>query len=93
MIAQALNMGYKTLTPGTKQYNSAAKKFTQEQLNEATLMIGGARFTRHYVAVKNDGSWCMEWKDEAHDQYGMLPTYTSEKSKFNQLSVYWMEEN
>ena len=91
VVDQLMRMGYK---PANLNSKAASKKLTPEEMQH-TVVVGGAHGVKHFVVVKDDGSWFMRLlsnRGDAYSGYGGLPEYTSKNSKLNQLSVYWMED-
>ena len=88
VVDQLMQMGYK---PANLNSKAASKKLTPEEMQH-TVVVGGAHGVKHFVVVKDDGSWYMKWINAPRDQYGHYPAYTSKNSKLDQLDVYWMED-
>lgn len=91
VLDELKKMGYK---PANLNSKAASKKLTPQDMQN-TVVVGGARGSKHFVVVKDDGSWFMRLFSRGSGSpygYGSLPEYTSKNSKLNQLYVYWMED-
>ena len=81
-------MGYKLANLSTKL---ASKKLSPKDMKH-TVFVGGVVGMKHFVVVKDDGSWYQIWINAAGDQYGYWPALISNYCNLDRLKFFWMAD-